>query len=80
LTSTINPIPAGLGVSESALAFVFSLLGVGLEQTMVAALLFRFTFFILPMAVSTALYLDTMRQFLKTQVEENPAGFTPKVH
>lgn len=80
LTSTINPIPAGMGVSESALAFVFSLLGVGLEQTMVAALLFRFVFFVLPMAVSTALYLDTMRQFLKSQVAENPTGFTPTVH
>ncbi len=80
LTSTINPIPAGLGVSESALAFVFSLLGVGFEQTMVAALLFRFVFFVLPMGVSTALYLDTMRQFLKSQVSENPAGFTPKIH
>lgn len=70
LTSTINPIPGGLGVSESALAFVFSLLGVDVNQTVVAALLFRFAFFILPMAVSTALYLDTMRQFLKTQKKE----------
>jgi glycosyltransferase 2 family protein len=80
LTSTINPIPAGLGVSESALSLVFSLLGVDVNQTVVAALLFRFAFFILPMAVSTALYLDTMRQFLKSQVNENPTGFTPKIH
>jgi hypothetical protein len=80
LTSTINPIPAGLGVSETALALVFGLLGVENNQTLVAALLFRFVFFILPMAVSTALYLDTMRQFLKSQVNENPTGFTPKLH
>lgn|GEM_PF-1378736 len=79
LTSNINPIPAGLGVSETALAIVFGLLGVDNNQTLVAALLFRFVFFIMPLAVSTALYLDTMRQFLKSQVEENPVGFIPKV-
>ena len=49
LTSNINPVPAGLGVSESALAFTFKLLGVGFEKTLVAALLFRFVFFLLPL-------------------------------
>jgi uncharacterized protein (TIRG00374 family) len=67
LTSTINPVPAGLGISEVALAGVFSRLGVGFEQTLAAALLFRFVFYLLPMAVSTALYLDTMRTFLKKE-------------
>lgn len=79
LTSNINPIPAGLGVSESALAFVFSLLGVDINLTIPAALLFRFAFFILPMGVSTALYLDTMRQFLKYQDKENPTSFASKI-
>jgi glycosyltransferase 2 family protein len=69
LTSNINPVPAGLGVSESALAFTFKLLGVGFEKTLVAALLFRFVFFLLPLAVSTALYLDTIRSFLKAQAK-----------
>lgn len=67
LTSNINPVPAGLGVSESALAVVFKLLGVGFETTLVAALLFRFVFFLIPLAVSMALYLDTMRSFLKNE-------------
>jgi hypothetical protein len=67
LTSNINPVPAGLGVSESVLAVVFGLLGVGFEKTLVAALLFRFVFFLIPLAVSTALYLDTMRSFLKNE-------------
>ena len=70
LTSTINPVPAGLGVSEVALAGTFRLLGVGFENTLVAALLFRFVFYLLPLAVSTALYLDTMRSFLKNQAKE----------
>jgi uncharacterized protein (TIRG00374 family) len=67
LTSNINPVPAGLGISEVALAGVFKLLGVGFESTLIAALLFRFIFFLLPLAVSTALYLDTMRSFLKAE-------------
>jgi uncharacterized protein (TIRG00374 family) len=67
LTSTINPVPAGMGISEVALAGTFKLLGVPFEQTLVAALLFRFVFFLLPMAVSTALYLPTMRTFLKSE-------------
>lgn len=65
LTSNINPVPAGLGISEVALAEVFRLLGVEYETSLLAGLLFRFVFFLLPMAVSTALYLDTMRSFLK---------------
>ncbi len=71
LTSNINPVPAGLGISEVALAGAFSLLGVGFEKAMVAALLFRFVFFLLPLAVSTALYLDTMRSFLMNQTKES---------
>jgi uncharacterized protein (TIRG00374 family) len=70
LSSNINPVPAGLGVSESLLAVTFSLLGQPFEQTLVAGLLFRFVFFLIPLAVSTALYLDTMRSFLKVQEAE----------
>jgi uncharacterized protein (TIRG00374 family) len=70
LSSNINPVPAGLGVSEALLAFVFNKLGVSFEKTLVAALLFRFVFFLIPLAVSTALYLDTMRSFLKVQEAE----------
>ncbi|HTA77515.1 MAG TPA: lysylphosphatidylglycerol synthase transmembrane domain-containing protein, partial [bacterium] len=57
LSSNISPVPAGLGVSEALLAFVFNKLGVGFEKTLVAALLFRFVFFLIPLALSTALYL-----------------------
>ncbi len=67
LSSNINPVPAGLGVSESLLAFTFKLLGVGFEKTLVAAVIFRFVFFLIPLAISTALYLDTMRSFLKNE-------------
>jgi uncharacterized membrane protein YbhN (UPF0104 family) len=70
LTSIINPVPSGLGVSETVLAGVFTYLGVGFEKSLIAALLFRFVFFLLPLAVSTALYMDTLRSFLKSQAQE----------
>ena len=70
LASNVNPVPAGLGVSESLLAFVFKLLGVGFEETLVAAILFRLVYYLIPLAISAALYLDTMRTLLKSPVEE----------
>jgi uncharacterized protein (TIRG00374 family) len=70
LSSNINPVPAGLGVSESLLAFTFKILGVGFENTLVAALLFRLVYYLVPMAVSTALFLDRLRPFLKNREGE----------
>ncbi len=64
LSSNINPVPAGLGVSESLLAFTFKLMGVGFERTLVAALLFRLVYYLIPLALSTALYLGTIRSLL----------------
>lgn len=70
LSSNVNPVPAGLGVSESLLAFTFKMLGVGFENTLVAALLFRLVYYLVPLAVSTALFLDKMRPFLKSREGE----------
>jgi hypothetical protein len=43
------------------------LLNVAPEKAVVATLLFRITYFLFPLAVSTALYLDTMRKAFKNQ-------------
>jgi uncharacterized protein (TIRG00374 family) len=71
LSSNINPVPAGLGVSESLLAFTFKYLGVGFESTLVAALLFRLVYYLIPLGISACLYLDTMRSFLKSPAQES---------
>jgi uncharacterized protein (TIRG00374 family) len=67
LTSTANVVPAGLGVTEGSVAGVFSVLGVDINQALIAALLFRVIFFFIPLLVSTGLYLDTMRTLWKNQ-------------
>lgn len=75
LTSTANVVPAGLGVTEGSVAGVFKLLGVDFNQALVAALLFRVIFFLIPLAVATVMYLDTMRTLWKAQVEhEKPVS------
>lgn len=69
LTSTINVVPAGLGVSEGSLSWVLKTFGYDFNQVLVAALLFRVIFFLLPLAIATGLYLDTMRTLWRSQVE-----------
>jgi len=69
LTSTANVVPAGLGVTEGSLSGVLSLFGVDFHQALVAALLFRAIFFLLPLAIATGLYLETMRTLWRSQVE-----------
>jgi glycosyltransferase 2 family protein len=74
LTSTANVVPSGLGVTEGSLAGVFKLFGVDFNQTLVAALLFRIIYFFIPLAISTVMYLDTMRTLWKSQVEHKKAS------
>jgi len=69
LTSTVNVVPAGLGVTEGSMVAVFMLLGVDKSQAFVAVLLFRVIFFLIPLAIATVMYLDTMRTLWASHVE-----------
>jgi uncharacterized protein (TIRG00374 family) len=69
LTSTVNVVPAGLGVTEGSVAAVLKLLGKDFNQALVAYLLFRVIFNFIPLAIATVMYLDTMRSLWKSQVE-----------
>lgn len=50
--STVSLIPGGLGVLDGSMAAVFSTLGVPLEQSVVAILIFRAAYYGLPIAAS----------------------------
>ncbi len=71
LSSTVNIFPGGLGVMEGLLTVTYSHFGVPQEKAMVAALLFRMIYFLLPLAVSAALYLDTLKALLKNDPSKN---------
>ena len=66
LTSTLNIIPAGLGITEMAVTGTYlHLMDVAPAKAVVATLLFRVSYFLFPLAVSTALYLETMKKAFK---------------
>ncbi len=65
LTSNVSPVPAGLGVSESALAVTYKLMGFGFEKTLVSVLIFRSVYYLMPILVATVLFLDRIRSYWK---------------
>ncbi len=52
LLSIVNLVPGGLGIMEGSMAAVFAALGVPLEAAVVATLLFRASYYLLPLLVS----------------------------
>lgn len=50
--SVINLVPAGLGIMEGSMAAVFTAFGVRLESAVVAAVIFRTSYYLLPLAVT----------------------------
>jgi uncharacterized protein (TIRG00374 family) len=49
-------VPGGLGVQEGSMAGVYVLLGVSLEQALLASVLFRIVYYVIPFAASLVVY------------------------
>jgi glycosyltransferase 2 family protein len=58
--SVINLVPGGLGIMEGSMAAVFAAFGVPLESAVVAAVIFRVSYYILPLAVSLLFFRRMM--------------------
>jgi uncharacterized protein (TIRG00374 family) len=56
MAGVLSALPAGIGVQEGSMAGVFALLGVGFEEAVLAALLFRGVFYLVPYLVSLGFY------------------------
>lgn len=56
IAGVISMVPGGLGVQEGSMAGVFALLGTPIEQAVLAALLFRVIYFLLPYFASFGFY------------------------
>jgi uncharacterized protein (TIRG00374 family) len=54
-------LPGGLGVQEGSMAGIYVLLGVGYERALLAAMLFRIIYYVLPFAASLPLYARLLR-------------------
>jgi glycosyltransferase 2 family protein len=48
MAGLLSMIPGGLGVQEASMAGIYALLGVPLEQAVLAAILFRFLYYLVP--------------------------------
>ena len=60
--SLASLVPGGLGVMESSMTAVFVSLGVPLEPALVAALIFRLVYYVLPLLLSLFLFHGLMGQ------------------
>jgi uncharacterized protein (TIRG00374 family) len=60
--SLISVIPGGLGVMESSMTAVFVSLSVPLEPAVVAVLIFRVAYYVVPLLMSLFLFHGVMRQ------------------
>ena len=56
MAGVLSALPAGIGVQDGSMAGVFTLLGVGFEEAVLAALLFRGVFYVVPYLVSLGFY------------------------
>ena len=56
MAGVLSALPAGIGIQDGSMAAVFTLLGVGFEKAVLAALLFRGVFYLVPYFVSLGFY------------------------
>jgi uncharacterized protein (TIRG00374 family) len=58
----VSMVPGGLGVQEGSMAGIYGLLGVPLHQAVLAAILFRAVYYLLPYVVSLSFYRRLLQQ------------------
>jgi phosphatidylglycerol lysyltransferase len=71
--SLVSFIPAGLGVMEGSMTAVFVSLKVPLESSVLAVLIFRLTYQVIPLLVSLFMFHGLVRQTIR-QVGETSRG------
>ncbi len=70
--SVINLVPGGLGIMEGSMAAVFSSFGVPLETAVVATVIFRASYYILPLAL-TLLFLRSTLAAGRVRLPQSPS-------
>lgn len=57
----LSMVPGGLGIQEGSMAAVYALLGVPFEQAVLAAILFRAVYYLVPFLISLGFYWRLMK-------------------
>jgi uncharacterized membrane protein YbhN (UPF0104 family) len=71
--SLVSFVPAGIGIMEGSMTAVFVSLKVPLEASVLAVLIFRLTYQVIPLVVSLFLFHGLVRQAIR-QVAESSRG------
>jgi uncharacterized protein (TIRG00374 family) len=61
LAGVASFIPGGLGIQEGSMAGVFALLGISFERAVLASVLYRVVYFVIPYLVSLGFYRQLLR-------------------
>jgi uncharacterized protein (TIRG00374 family) len=69
LTTEIGFTPSGLGVAEGVVAWMLFRRGIAVEHSLAAMLLFRVTYFALPVVTAMVFQLDRVREGLRRREE-----------
>lgn len=72
--SLVSFIPGGLGVMEGSMTAVFVSLGVRMDTSVLAVLIFRLTYQVVPLVVSLFLFHGVVRQALRQVAGGNARG------
>jgi uncharacterized protein (TIRG00374 family) len=70
MAGLLSMIPGGLGVQEGSMAGIFALLGVRLEQAVLAAILFRILYYLLPYFLILPFYNRLLHRASKQATNE----------
>ncbi len=71
MAGILSMIPGGLGVQEGSMAGIFALLGVRLEQAVLAAILFRILYYLLPYFLILPFYNRLLHRASKQATNES---------
>lgn len=71
IAGVLSMVPGGFGVQEASMAGIYALLGVPFEQALLAVILFRGVYYLLPYLLSLIFYGRLLRRVQKMQDNSN---------
>jgi uncharacterized protein (TIRG00374 family) len=69
----LSMVPGGLGVQEGSMAGVYALLGAPLHKAVLASILFRVVYYLIPYLVSLGFYWWLLRRVARAKPDPGPA-------
>ncbi len=70
MAGVISMVPGGFGIQEGSMAGIYVLLGVRFEQALLASIIFRFIFYLLPYLLILLVYNRLLRQAKQQELIE----------